>query len=919
VYYQLAASQYGSAGSTACNSNNGNGVSSACVFYDVTLGDMDVDCAGSANCYSGVLSTSDSSYMPAYPAANGWDFATGIGTINATNLVNNWPPAVPGFSLSASPSSLSVVQGSSVSNTITISAQTGFTGVVTLSASDLPSGVTASFNPATATTQSVLTLSASSAAATGTFAVTITGTSGSSAGDAVISLTVTAQTWTISGTIANGAGARVTLSGAGNAVATGDASGNYSFSSVLNGTYTVTPSKTGYIFSPFSQTVTVNGGNASSVNFSAIAVLPQSGWTLKYVDSQEISCSNTGAALSFDGNPATMWHTQWCTASPGPPHEIQINLGTIYNLTGFAYLPRQDSSDNGKIKQYEFYVSNDAASWALVSSGVLITTPGDKSQKVVMFNATQGQYVRLREITEVNNGPWASMAELNVLGTNLPPDFLMSANPAAVSAPAGGSATTTITTAAIGGFNNAIGLSASGQPAGVTVTFNPSTLASAGSTSVMNIAASTGASVGTYPVTVTASGGGMTHSTTVTLTVLPPFIPQIGWTLKYVDSQEISCSNTGAAMSFDGNPATMWHTQWCTAAPGPPHEIQINLGTVHNLTGFAYLPRQDSSDNGKIKQYEFYVSNDGTNWSLISSGVLMTTPGDKSQKVVMFNAVQGQYVRLREITEINNGPWASMAELNILGGNLPPDFVMSANPGTVSVSAGSSANTTISTTAVGGFNNAIGLSASGQPAGVTVTFNPSTLPSAGSTSVMNIAASSSAVLGTFPVTVTASGGGITHSATVTLTVLPPFLSQIGWTLKYVDSQEISCSNTGAVLSFDGNPATMWHTQWCAASPGPPHEIQVNLGATHNLTGFAYLPRQDSSDNGKIKQYELYVSSDGSTWTLVSSGVLMTTPGDKSQKVVMFNAAQGQYVRLREITEINGNPWGSMAELNLFSQ
>ena len=149
-----------------------------------------------------------------------------------------------------------------------------------------------------------------------------------------------------------------------------------------------------------------------------------------------------------------------------------------------------------------------------------------------------------------------------------------------------------------------------------------------------------------------------------------------------------------------------------------------------------------------------------------------------------------------------------------------------------------------------------------------------------------------------------------------LSVMPLVLSQSSWTLKYVDSQEISCGKYGAVLSFDGNPATLWHTAWCPTSPPPPHEIQINLGASYTLLGFQYLPRQDGSDNGKIKQYEFYVSSDGTNWTLVSSGLLMTTAGDKSQKTVTFGAIQGQYVRLREITEINGNPWASMAELNL---
>ena len=78
----------------------------------------------------------------------------------------------------------------------------------------------------------------------------------------------TAPTFTLSGTIAGGSGATVSLSGAATATTTADASGNYSFT-VVNGTYTVTPSKSGLVFTPTSQTKTVNGANVTGVNFSA--------------------------------------------------------------------------------------------------------------------------------------------------------------------------------------------------------------------------------------------------------------------------------------------------------------------------------------------------------------------------------------------------------------------------------------------------------------------------------------------------------------------------------------------------------------------------------------------------------------------------------------------------------------------------
>jgi subtilase family serine protease len=94
VYYEIARAEYGSAGSGACNSMKGKSVNSSCVFYDVTLGDMAMNCRGAHNCYldgatNGVLSTSNSSYDPAYKTKVGWDFATGIGTLNASNLVNS--------------------------------------------------------------------------------------------------------------------------------------------------------------------------------------------------------------------------------------------------------------------------------------------------------------------------------------------------------------------------------------------------------------------------------------------------------------------------------------------------------------------------------------------------------------------------------------------------------------------------------------------------------------------------------------------------------------------------------------------------------------------------------------------------------------------------------------------------------------
>src|SRR5208283_2939079 len=81
----------------------------------------------------------------------------------------------PGFTLSAAPGSVSIAQGGQGTSAITITPQDGFSGSVTLSASGLPSGVTASFSPNPATGTSTLTLAASATASTGTVTVTTTG------------------------------------------------------------------------------------------------------------------------------------------------------------------------------------------------------------------------------------------------------------------------------------------------------------------------------------------------------------------------------------------------------------------------------------------------------------------------------------------------------------------------------------------------------------------------------------------------------------------------------------------------------------------------------------------------------------------------------------------------------------------------
>ena len=103
----------------------------------------------------------------------------------------------PSFNLSVDPYSVSLIQGTSGSTTVTVIPFNGFSGSVNLTVAGLPSGVSTSFTPVTAAT-STLTLWASESAATGTYTATITGTFGSLTQSIAFNLTVIAPDFSIS-------------------------------------------------------------------------------------------------------------------------------------------------------------------------------------------------------------------------------------------------------------------------------------------------------------------------------------------------------------------------------------------------------------------------------------------------------------------------------------------------------------------------------------------------------------------------------------------------------------------------------------------------------------------------------------------------------------------------------------------------
>ena len=108
-------------------------------------------------------------------------------------------------------------------------------------------------------------------------------------------------TYDLSGTVTSGGvalpGVTITLSGTSSGTKTTDASGNYSFTELANGSYTITPTLAGYVFNQVSQMVTVNGSDPAAINFTATA---NSGTTYS------ISGSVTSGGVSLSGVTMTL-------------------------------------------------------------------------------------------------------------------------------------------------------------------------------------------------------------------------------------------------------------------------------------------------------------------------------------------------------------------------------------------------------------------------------------------------------------------------------------------------------------------------------------------------------------------------------------------------------------------------------------
>ncbi|WP_246197848.1 alpha-L-fucosidase [Chitinophaga agrisoli] len=143
------------------------------------------------------------------------------------------------------------------------------------------------------------------------------------------------------------------------------------------------------------------------------------------------------------------------------------------------------------------------------------------------------------------------------------------------------------------------------------------------------------------------------------------------------------------------------------------------------------------------------------------------------------------------------------------------------------------------------------------------------------------------------------------------------ISPAKWKVLFADGGQ---DNAGRAI--DANEGSYWSTGH-NASASYPHELQVDLGETLSLKGFAYTPHRDVHGNtGTFYKYAFYVSNDGKEWGQpVSAGAFGNIRNNPIRQVIRFNApVSGRYIRivaLEPAEETDHN--ASIAELEVLTK
>ncbi len=139
---------------------------------------------------------------------------------------------------------------------------------------------------------------------------------------------------------------------------------------------------------------------------------------------------------------------------------------------------------------------------------------------------------------------------------------------------------------------------------------------------------------------------------------------------------------------------------------------------------------------------------------------------------------------------------------------------------------------------------------------------------------------------------------------------PDLLPKGDWYIMKFNSQEVNDPGL-AIMAIDDDPNTVWHTRWSTGNDTIPHEIQIDLGFQYKVYKFAYQGRA-SGVNGRVKDAEYYFTNDTSNW---GKAYPVTFDNSNAIQWLTLDSAgiTARYVKFRSLSEVNGNPWTTVAE------
>ncbi len=339
---------------------------------------------------------------------------------------------------------------------------------------------------------------------------------------------------------------------------------------------------------------------------------------------------------------------------------------------------------------------------------------------------------------------------LSLTVTTLPPSFSFSlSNSGSVSAVQGSAAPpVTITTTLTSGSAQPVSFSAAGLPAGALASFSAATCTPS-CTRTLSISTSGATPVGSHAVTVAATGGEVTRTTTFNLTVTAtPF--------------DFSLSNGGARSVVQGS--TVSNTITISSIAGAPEVVSFSadaevLISFNEPNGFGWkllgvlAPRAAAAVPGMTFSFSPTACTPtcSTTLSVATNGSVPT----------------GNYA----VTVTGTAPSRSRTTVFTLTVTAPLNFTL-ANGGNRTVQKGSSTANTITATLSSGASQSVSFSASGFPSGVSGSFSPTACtPTCSATLTMT--AQSSAAAGSYPITVTGTAGSLSRTTSFTLSVTNP--------------------------------------------------------------------------------------------------------------------------------------------------